>query len=253
MTIVTSVKVRDGLILATDSMTQVHQGQQFVTSWANARKLFQIRELPVGVMTFGLGNIGDISVEGLVREFCSQLPANIKSVETISNRLFTFIENAYTANFNAVPPDEKPLMGFLVAGYDRKPFADQWEFALPNDTAARLVSPNPWFGSNWRGIHIPFTRLYKGFDPRLLPALQAKGFTDADLATLLPTVEAGVHYDGMPVQDALNFAAFIVKTTIGMCLFEAGVPTCGGPLQEALILPTDGFTWIEKPQLSIQL
>ena len=37
MTIVASVKVRDGLVLATDSMTQIHQGGQYRTSYANAR------------------------------------------------------------------------------------------------------------------------------------------------------------------------------------------------------------------------
>lgn len=253
MTIVASVKVRDGLILATDSMTQVSQGNQFLTSWANARKLFQVKDLPVGVMTYGLGNINDISVEGLVRDFCAGLPNSVKSVGTISTRLHTFIKTAYDKTYGNNLPADQPVMGFFIAGYDNKPFAEQQEFQLPQDAAPRQVTPNNRFGSNWRGIDIPFTRLYKGLDPRLIPTLQAKGFTVPEINQLFSQVEAAVHYDGMPVQDAINFAAFILKTTIGMSTFEAGVPACGGPLQVALILPGDGFTWIERPSLNVQI
>ncbi len=133
-------------ILATDSMTQVSQGQQFITSWSNARKLFQVNKLPVGIMTFGLGNIGDISVEGLVREFCLGLPANVRSVDTIGARLFAFIKKSYDRQFRGVAAADKPVMGFFVAGYDSKPFAEQQEFQLPVDTAPRQVSPNRWSG-----------------------------------------------------------------------------------------------------------
>ena len=57
MTIVASVKVRDGLVLATDSMTQIQASvdeaghKAVVKTYGNARKLFQVRELPIGVMT----------------------------------------------------------------------------------------------------------------------------------------------------------------------------------------------------------
>ena len=69
MTIVASVKVRDGLILATDGMTQIQgrvaQPPGVLKSYENARKLFQVGELPIGVMTFGLGNIGQPFDRGL--------------------------------------------------------------------------------------------------------------------------------------------------------------------------------------------
>jgi hypothetical protein len=48
-------------------------------------------------------------------------------------------------------------------------------------------------------------------------------------------------------------AAYIVKTTIGISRFEIGVPVCGGPLQVATILPSEGFRWIERPNLGTQL
>jgi len=55
MTIVAAVKVRDGLILGTDSMTQITvqtpQGPQVLKAYSNARKLFQIGDRRIGVMT----------------------------------------------------------------------------------------------------------------------------------------------------------------------------------------------------------
>jgi hypothetical protein len=254
MTIVASLKVRDGLVLATDSMTQIHQGGQYRTSYANARKLFQARDLPVGVMSYGLGNIGDISIEGLVREFCAELGANVKNVRTITDRLFAFIKAAYDLQFSDLPAEECPVIGFFVAGYGGGgPFAEQSEFVIPRDSKPILVTPSNAFGASWRGIDLPFTRLYKGLDPRLIPHLQAKGLTEREIVELLAQVEVSVIYDGMPVQDAINFAAYIVKTTIGVSSFEIGVPACGGPLQVAAILPSEGFRWIERPDLGVQL
>ena len=55
------------------------------------------------------------------------------------------------------------------------------------------------------------------------------------------------------MQDAVNFAAYIVKTTIGMATYESGVPSCGGPLQIATILPEEGLCWIERPDLAVQV
>ncbi len=74
MTICASVKVRDGLVLATDSMStiqgQVDGGQVAVLkNYSNARKLFQIGDMNIGAMSYGAGNIGNRSIQGLMTEF----------------------------------------------------------------------------------------------------------------------------------------------------------------------------------------
>lgn len=52
MTIIASVKAKDGIVLATDSMTQIGNREQdgkmsIVMTYRNAKKLFRIRELPI--------------------------------------------------------------------------------------------------------------------------------------------------------------------------------------------------------------
>lgn len=55
----------------------------------------------------------------------------------------------------------------------------------------------------------------------------------------------------MPVQDAVNFAVYILETTIGWTTFAVGAPATGYPLQVATITPDNGFTWVAKPELRL--
>lgn len=257
MTIVASVKVRDGLILATDGMTQIQGGPPgqppgVVKSYENARKLFQVGELPIGVMTFGLGNIGQRSIEGLMLEFSSTVVGQNKKVETVAKALFEFIKGKYEEQ--GFGGEGSPGLGFYIAGYSpQSHFPDEWEFQLPRDTQPLQVRDEQDFGANWRGIDFPFTRLWKGFATRIPAQLAEKGWTEEEIGELLGGLEAPAVYDGMPVQDAVNFAVYILRVTIGYTEFSVGPSPCGGPIQVATVLPDKGFQWIEKPDLRISL
>jgi hypothetical protein len=257
VTIIASVKVRDGLILGTDSMTQIsaqtEDGPQLLKSYSNARKLFQIRDAPVGVMTYGLGNIGNRSIEGLVLDFNRTAAATMPAVVDLAQSLYDFVREQYDALYALVEPAQKPALGFYVAGYSADaPFPEELEFLLPRDDAPLVAREPEQFGASWRGIDIAFTRIYKGLDPRIIPWLQEKGLTDADVDELFSQLEIGVLYDGMPVQDAINFATYILETTIGWTEFQIGAPSCGRPLQVATVLFDEGFHWVAKPELRIQ-
>ena len=99
MTICVSVKVRDGIVLGTDSMTQII-GQlpdgnlAPVKNYSNARKLFKIGDLPIGIMTYGVGNVGPRSIQSLVLEFSKKYNGDPK-VEEVGNGLFEYFQAAY--------------------------------------------------------------------------------------------------------------------------------------------------------------
>ena len=253
MTICASVKVRDGLVLGTDSMTQIwgqdeagHAG--LIKSYSNARKLFQIGQLPIGVMTYGIGNLGPRSIQGLVRDFNSNYSGNA-DVVSVTQELYRFFNNRYQEQFGDRPGG--PL-GFFIAGCSpSQAFPEEWEFQLPLDQEIRQVHPTDQFGASWRGITIPFTRLYKGYDPRIVESLKKESVSEEVIQKIVQGYESPVVYDGMPVQDAINFAVFILQTTIGVATFELGAPSCGGPLQIATVLPEAGFQWIREPVLSV--
>ena len=254
MTICASVKVRDGIVLGTDSMAQIlgqdqHGNRALIKTYSNARKLFHIRKLHIGVMTYGIGNLGPRSIQGCVREFSSAYSGE-PDAESVVKELYEFFSKAYQDEFGDTPG--APL-GFFVAGVTSgQPFPEEWEFLLPRDREARQVRPPDQFGASWRGTDLPFTRLYKGFDPRTVEALKKLGVAEAVIDKAVKGFESTVVYDGMPLQDAINFVVFILQTTLRLAAFELGPASCGGPLQVATILPETGFEWVQEPTLAVR-
>ena len=258
MSIVACVKVYDGLVLGAESMTQLW-GQPtpgasgFVKAFSNARKLFKLSER-FGVLAYGIGNLGHRSVESYIEEFSSEsrLTLNCKD---LANALLLFMRTPYDAVFGPLQLADRPVMGFYVAGYGPgEHLGTEWEFVLPQDTAARPARPENQFGASWRGISVPFSRLHLGLDPRLLHTLQSAGIDPTiitRIAAAAKQLESPVIFDGMPLQDAIGFCKFILETTINVCTYEVGVPTCGGPLHIGIITRTDGFRWIARPEYSL--
>ena len=255
MTIVAGVKSRDGLILAADSMTTVTVatpvGPQFIKAYEHGRKLFHMGTLPIGAVTYGLGNIGTRSMEGLVLEACKQMDDDLTDVEGVARALYDHLRSEYDSAFDGLTDEQKPACGFLVGGYSAdEPLARLMEFEFPAaDGPTENLGPDE-FGATWRGIDWPFTRLWRGFAPMMVARLQNEdGIAQARIDDLVGQLEIGLAYEGMPVQDAINFATYILDTTIGAVRFAPGVAPCGGPLQVAAVIPDEGFHWVAKPKL----
>lgn len=255
MTICASVKVRDAIVLGTDSMSQVTGkgpgNQVSVMKWyANAHKLFQIETLSIGAVTWGAGNIGTRTIENLMIEFGPKVKS--KKVAEVAQELFDFLKPLYDAQYTA--PNQPP-MGFLIAGYEPKqPLGDEYEFLLPAGTV-KAVRVNAQMGASWRGIDRPFSRLMFGVDPVLRNELPTSGVPQNVIDTLFQPERWSLKmiFDAMPIQDAINFCEFILKTTIGATEFEVGAPACGGPLQVAVVRPGNlGFKWIAEPELGLR-
>ena len=262
MSIVACVKVYDGIVLGAESMTQltatVQGQQQVIKSYENAQKLFRVGIFPVGVLTYGAGNIGRRSIESFVREFSRSEEGRqdkTVNVEQISARFLAFMRNHYLGAFGSMQQDQLPVMGFLIAGYsDGQHLASEWEFILPQDSQPRPVREQDGIGASWRGIGAPFTRLWFGVDPTMEQLLLAKGASKPEVDRVNQVARESLHtriaFDGMPLQDAVHFCRFIIQTTIGWCTYALGSPACGGPIKLATITPSPGgFAWVTSPKL----
>lgn len=254
MTIVTCVKVRDGLVLGTDSMAHIQRGGRFLRSFEHSTKLYQIGSLPIGVMSYGLGNLGHRSVESLMREFEERLPDGQDSVGEVGDALFKFMKNQYDAHAEALSDDDElPGLGFYLAGYSPgEVFAEQREFQLPNDSEPQVPLEKREVGAIWRGVEAPFFRLAMGYGFLVRDRLEAAGLEEHIAGELLDDLEIDVVFDGMPVQDAVEYATFILNTTIGYTTFSMELSPCGGPLQVATILPDQSFHWLAKPEVRMK-
>lgn len=115
MTIAISMKINDGIILATDSSSTIfgknEEGIDEVHhTYFTADKLFNIKKgSPIGVMTWGEGSINNQSISTLIKDFRKEsINKEYVSVMDTSNDFKNFLEEKITA-------DE--TMGFLLAGY----------------------------------------------------------------------------------------------------------------------------------------
>jgi hypothetical protein len=254
MTIVASVKVRDGLVLGTDSMTQIWGPHGYEKSYANARKLFRLGEHPVGVMTHGLGNIGNRSIEGIVIDFCQTLEDDEYTVAALSQALFEYVVALYEVRFHGVPDEDRQALGFYVAGYSPgAAMAEEYEFILPRDGAPVIVRPQDEPGASWRGISAPLTALMRGIAPGFRQALIADhGIVEDDLNALSDDHGTSISLAGMPVQDAVDLATYLLDVTIGWAHFQIGVDSCARPIQMAVVHATQDWEWVAKPVLTVR-
>ena len=262
MTIVAAVKSRDCLVMGTDSVTQVLQVPEggkkatFLKSYANATKLFRLGDEDIAIATWGSGNIGARSVGGLILDYAASLDDVPSTIGEVAARLEEYVLPVYRASFSEMPAKDQPVLGFLVGGFSSgQPLSELWEVRFPGGKSGskrtRPVRQQDEFGANWRGIEIPFARLHLGYDPRLLPKLVSVGIPEDTVRETLRGFETPVVFDSMPIQDAIDFARHILRTTIAVSTFEVGVPACGEPLQMAVVLRRKGFQWVDEPRFHV--
>jgi hypothetical protein len=168
------------------------------------------------------------------------------TVKEVADDLLAFIRARYDAAFPvppavpagapAAPPPLRPALGLLIGGYSQNEFfSDEFVYEFPTSTDWKEVRPNlpdgsPSFGANWFGLTDALTRLYLGYDELALNELVNRGADRLiveqwanDNVAALPLV-----FDGMPLQDAIDFADYSVQVVIGRFRFAQGPPLCGG-------------------------
>lgn len=269
MTIAISLKVNDGVVLASDSATTliaVDGGAPSVVNvYYNANKVFNLyKGCPVGAITWGAGSIGNASISTLFKDFRKSLhsPAdgmdpNNYRVGDVADRLRTFMyDGQYLPNTNSKWP-EKPALGFVVAGYSTGGSSAE-EYRIDIGADGKCVGPTPLRGSSsdacgvsWNGEPEAITRLILGFAPALSQLLQKTlGLDPKALSELMRTLRSMTEIPlvppPMPIQDAIELAEFLVTTTIGLSRFSPGAQTVGGPVEIAVITKHEGFKWIRR-------
>ena len=186
MTIALAIKVNDGLVLAADSattMTQMTQNgqQQIINIYNNANKVFNLHKLlPVGIITWGLGNIGASSISTLFKDFRHEITNGANKID-INNYAIIDIVNRFR---DFIKPRHKQAghnqgLGFLIAGYSTgKDYPEEWimEFNDKGD----FVGPNILRGENdtcmnWYGQPEAIRRLVVGIPGGIEFILQTVG------------------------------------------------------------------------------
>jgi hypothetical protein len=256
MTIVVGVVTPDGAVLAADSRTTWtgDEGRHRIVSDAS-QKVFDLCGR-FGVATYGLAFIADKTIAGLMDEFVTQLPDNAQArdVQEFARQLGEFFNERFQA-WVQESGEEVPngwLLGFLVAGYDSEGIGHIVEVGVLGADFGDYSPNTAERGVMWRGQTDVIRRLVKGV------ALDELGATGVDLSEEMMEALAGLEYNlilPVAMQDAVDFAVFLIEATINMQRFSDGtqqlpglIPACGGPAQ-LLTVTRSGVDWIGERAL----
>lgn len=262
MTVVVTVKIHDGVVLASDSATtMVDDRGQPVIVYNNANKLFNLyKGLPIGAITWGSGSIGHASISTLAKDFRRRLlydpewminrdSYTMADVVTKAKRFF------YDESYIPVVELTKatPVLGLRFAGYSATAeLPEVYDLLLANECIGpTLIRTSDQNGLNWAGDYDAIQRLIIGHSQLLGNILKKTSLTPEQVAAVLAaarTMEAPVVAPAMPIQDAIELAEFLVRTQAEYSRFvissrPAGV---GGPIEIATITKHESFKWIKR-------
>lgn len=270
MTVVVTVKVYDGIVLAADSATALPLFDTTVTPlvltgyqvWNNGDKVFHLhRDLPIGMATWGGGEIDSASIAALAKDLRRRLMGKDPSktdwgldpakytIQEVANRVVELMHGELYSN---TPASNAQFIGFFVAGYSAGArHSELWEIGLEDVT--RTPTPIQVGGPSDYGWYVQaqpeaVARLFNGYSPSLLPEVKAAippGSHQAVEDLFLKEGRFAVHA-AMPFADAIAFAKFCVETTEGFVRFTPGADLVGGPVDVAAISKHEGFKWVQR-------
>jgi len=271
MTLVVSIKVNDGVVLAADSAstmvrTYPNGDQEICNVYNNADEVFNLvcrgsTCYPIGAVTFGAGSIGPASISTLVKDFRKIAiesdplyidPSNytVQGVATVFRQFI--LEDKYSSVFGS--QTGKPDLGFIVAGYSSN--ADTAEEYALGSINGQLLGPDLLPTVDGSGIHYfgqpeAIERLIYGVGmamPSVLVDELSVAPDDANAAHRLFKQKLGVRLENaaMPIQDAIDLAEFLVDLTSKFIRFQEGAQTVGGPIEIAAITKHEDFKWVKR-------
>ena len=154
----------------------------------------------------------------------------------------------------------RPRLGVVVGGYSRDEFfPDEFQILIPVEGPSEIW-PDPeenqqQFGVRWWGQTAPIERLYLGCDLGIVDWFKENGISDADafeyFLQLRQRLMWPIIYEGMPIQDAIDLAVFLVNVTIGHSRFAVGPAVCGGHIDVATITAR-GFRWVRRKDWTVK-
>lgn len=258
MSLVVTLKVPDGIVVAADSLSTAHnilqiEGPDFKITCPNCKKEVGLAELPTpqipipfsassytdklfpilkkyAVSTYGLGVINNRSIYYHVKQFEGQ-NNGLKSVEELKNNFIAYIERELLVQFPNYPqeaPENWAPLSFHINGYE-----------IPNGKpsgvtyAVTIGRKNKIERNDKIGCLI-------GGDMRLVQKMWEIGKEDK---------RRGFKYPFFSLQDAIDLSEFLINATSSFQRFTCEVPSVGGAVDIALLTPFHDFQWIRRKKL----
>ncbi len=267
ITIAISLIVNDGVVLASDSAASFQERDPktkrigIINIYEKGNKVFNLRKgLPIGAVSWGVGGIGQSSIETLSKDFRKLIseeepldPENY-TIENVAKQYSDFLESKYNNAFGEW--SDKPGLGIIIVGYSaKKDYAEEWSVEFKEGTGEcsgpqKIREPHE-AGITWKGDGDIITRIYFGFSLYTPNLLRNFDFLDEErikqiVDYLKQNQQAQLVIPAMPIQDAIGLAEFLVDSVIKYSKYRLGPPTVGGPIEIAAITKHGGFKWVKR-------
>ena len=289
MTIAVACCLADGVVMGADSAITIHgtiespNGLQsgVLKVYGDAEKLFPLFDLSVSMVTYGLAQLGKRTIQSFIREFENHYKEDTTlpewDLEQLSIKLWEFFRRKYTdifsesvfqqtgKNLDEVSVDQLPQLGFMLGGFSpEQDLPEIWEIIICESSVergvVRLREPGN-FGSNWRGQIEGVRRFHKGFSfPELDRIIEIilKHFNGEmndeihqQIIEVVQSAEYIIPFDGMPLQEGVDYVKFCLDIMINQTKFVIGAPTCGGNVRIAVIRQDHSVEFVANNQPTI--
>lgn len=256
----------EGIVLAADSRVTLNwetkePGGTTVrvpATFDNATKLLRVQGQDyVGVVTYGVGALGQRqprTAHSFLPEFEAALSREDRlPVGDFAQRLSDYFMDHWRREMpgNRTGGD----MVFLVGGFDPDGvYGRVFEVGIPGHPSP-VEQQKGEFGITWGGQTEATSRLLNGFDLNVLAiAKTTLRLSDTRAARLRDALRQGlgarIPYQFLPLQDCIDLAIFLVRTTAAIQSWQVGVRGVGGAIDVATITRTGGFEPVQQKHIS---
>lgn len=246
----------EGVVLASESRISISgetiNGRQIPITFDNATKLLVLSEphTHVGAVTYGLAAIEQRTAHSYMPEFEAELSDERASVKEYSERLSAFFMKQWE-HADAPTPWAGPSMTFLIGGFaEAEAYGEIWKFEIPQQPSPSCEHKAGQFGVMWGGQLQTISRLIHGVDPRIHAVLDGIDGLTGDVAQAVNEAVAAfpmrIPLDTMPLQDCVDLAIFLIRTTIAAQRLTIDMRGCGGPIDVATITRRNGLEFVQR-------
>lgn len=231
MSLIVSVYVNEGIVMASDSRTTYvkKEGDLLrigVHSNNSTKKTFLCPN-QAGISTCGEASVLQKPITGYIEAFIREKITPDTPVNEMPQKIIEYFKTF----------DPIPQTNFIICGYERdqgKRIQRVYRVRLEGEAVKQIDTENQ--GATWDGETMTLVKLLKPVALRT----GEKEFRE------LPHPE--ILWNFFTLQDAIDFARYAVKTTIDTMHFQNVVETVGGDVDVLVLKPDESF-WINRKEL----